>query len=154
FLNFIDCNNKNTHTESTKRLLNALDTFAAEKEFSTAEKIKKREEIYEYCKRCSKDRKEVLLENISALFYPEDVGLFKDFASAEEYKVSSVISVDNAIMRSLKYVKYRSEEFSIEFDEELVVNKKISLDARNRILIKEPPKYLIEKIKDIQGDAG
>jgi nucleoid-associated protein YejK len=150
FLNFIDCNNKNTHFESTARLIAALDEFSKQYDLSPEDKIQRRESVYNYCKQKSRGG-EVLLESISALFYPEDPSLFRDFASDERFKVGSVISIDTGQMRELKYVKYKSDSFTIEFDSELVVNKKILLDANGRLIIKELPESLIAKIKSLQN---
>lgn len=148
FLNFIDCDNKNTHHESTARLIAALEAFAFNLKLTSDDKIQRREKVYNYCNQQS--RGEVLLDTISAIFYPEDPTLFRDFASNEGYKVSSVISIDNVQMRELKYVKYKSDEFTIEFDSELVVQKKISLDNKGRLIIKDLPGSLRSKILTLQ----
>jgi nucleoid-associated protein YejK len=153
FLNFIDCDNKNTHSESTNRLLVALEAFAQEKNIPSNEKIKRKEQIHDYCTQCSKQGKEVSLSSISALIYPEDVDLFTTFASSDAYRVSSIISVDNSKMRSLKYIRYKSDELTLEFDSDLIANKIITIDSKDRLIIKDVPKDLKNKIIALQSNA-
>ena len=86
---------------------------------------------------------------ISFIINPESPDDFLDFATEDEYKVSSIISGDKNKMRILKFVKYNLDNFKIEFDSQLLTDRIIHLDVKTKKLtIKNISDELIKMIKD------
>ena len=149
FMSFIDVDNKTTTSESTNRLLKAMDDYFLKNNLDRTIKTKKRNEVYEYCHKCIDNKKEILLTVISFIINPESPDDFLDFATEDEYKVSSIISGDKNKMRILKFVKYNLDNFKIEFDSQLLTDRIIHLDVKTKKLtIKNISDELIKMIKD------
>lgn len=154
FMQFIDVDNKNTTTESTNRLIRAIDDFALSQKWERDEKISQRNKVYAYCHECIDQKKEILLSRISNILNPESPDDFLDFASEEEYKVSAIISGDKTRMRFLKTISYSNNDFKIEFDTKMLVDKTIHLDQRaNKLTIKNVPQQLQQKILELNNNA-
>lgn len=146
FMTFIDCDNKTTSTESTNRLINAIEAYSIEKKFDRDTKIRKRNEIFQYCEECINQKKEIQLSVISALINPEVVESFQEFASTEEYGVSSVISGDKARMKTIKFVTYRDKKMTVEFDYNLLGKDVFYDDKKKELTIKNLPEQLTNQI--------
>lgn len=147
FMSFIDVDNKKTTTESTNRLLKAIDDYSTKNGWDRTTKIKKRNDVFNYCHNCINLKKEILLSVISSIINPDLPEDFKDFATEDDYQVSSIISGDKSKMKILKYVTYNTEDFKIEFDTQLLINKTIHLDEKTKKLtIKNLSDELIKKI--------
>src|SRR5690606_4781428 len=117
FLTFIGCADKTTNTESSNRLKNALYKYFNENNISSDISKRIESEIYDYCQDCMRDKKEILLSHISSIVDNDFPDKFSVFASSEEFGVSEVISGDAKVLRSLRYIKYKSKnrDFVIEF---------------------------------------
>ncbi len=154
FMQFIDVDNKNTTTESTNRLIRAIDGFAIYKNWNRDEKINQRNKVYAYCHDCIDQKKEILLTRISDILNPENPDEFLDFASDERYKVSAIISGDKTRMRFLKTISYSNDDFKIEFDTQLLIDRIIHLDqSTNKLTIKNVPQPLQQKILELDNNA-
>lgn len=148
FMTFIDVDNKKTSTESTNRLISALDKYSDDKEWDRETKIKKRNEVFVYCHNCINAKREILLSVISTIIDPENPEEFQDYATEDEFKVSSVISGDKSKMKIFKYITYSDDSLKIEFDTSLLLDETIHLNESTRKLtIKNLPQDLIDKIK-------
>jgi nucleoid-associated protein YejK len=146
FLSYIDCNNKTTNTESTKRLTNALNEYAKEKAYDRNTTIKKRNAVYQYCDDCLKTKKEIQLSAISALLDPESPEGFSEFASDEKYGVSETIKGDRAQLRKMKYIMYADEKYRLEFDSDLLGKEVVYNRQKNELTFKSLPEDLIKQI--------
>lgn len=154
FMQFIDVDNKNTTTESTNRLIKAIDGFAVSHNWERDVKISQRNKVYAYCHECIDQKKEILLSRISTILDPENPNEFLDFASEEDYKVSAIISGDKSRMKFLKTISFSNNDFKIEFDTKLLVDKTIHLDQRtNKLTIKNVPEQLQQKILELNNNA-
>jgi nucleoid-associated protein len=148
FMSFIDCNNKTTKTESTNRLLKAFEEYCNEKAYDRDFKIKKRNEVFNYCTGCIDEKKEILLSSISALMDSENTEGFERFAADEKYGVSAVINGDKARLKTMKYVSYKDKEITIEFDASLL-NKDIFYDrVKKQLTFKNIPDRLAIQIPE------
>jgi nucleoid-associated protein YejK len=144
FMSFIDCNNKQTGTEASQRLINAMDTYCERYDKET--KISKRNEVYRYCDDCMANKKEIQLAVVSALLDPDNPTAFQEFASDEQYGVSAVISGDRNKIKPLKYVMYKGKQLSVEFDCSLL-GKDIIYNSEEQILtLRNLPQDLIKQI--------
>jgi nucleoid-associated protein len=146
FMNFIDCNNKTTATESTRRLTRAIDAYLAEKDYDRKTKISYKNGIYEHCSSCMKQKKDILLSAISAILDPDNPTDFQVFAADEEYGVSEVVSGDNAQLKRIKYVKYKDENYTVEFDMALLGKDIIYSQQKNELTFKRVPEELASQI--------
>jgi nucleoid-associated protein YejK len=155
FMTFIDVDNKNTSTESTNRLIKAIDGYAQKNNWDRDTKINQRNKIYAYCHNCIDNRKEILLSTISSLINPDDPTDFENFATDEEYKVSSIISGDKNKMKFLKTISYSDDSLKIEFDSQLILDQVITYNEKtNKLTIKNIATSLRDKIKELNGNAG
>lgn len=146
FLAYIDCDNKTTKTESTKRLLNALEAYATDKEFDRDKKITVKNAVYQYCESCITEQKEIQLSAISAIIDLANPNDFSEYAAGEEFGVSPIINGDKAQLRKIKYVIYKSKKYSVEFDANLLGTEVIYNKGRNELTLKNLPKDLIEQL--------
>ncbi|NHM08043.1 hypothetical protein G4D82_12495 [Flavobacterium sp. CYK-4] len=150
FMTFVDVDNKKTTTESTNSLITAFDEYSDSKRWDRDTKIKKRNQIFEYCHDCMTAKKEILLSRISSILDPDNPEEFQDFATEDGRKVSSVISGDKSKMKIFKYVSYSDDNLKIEFDSSLLINEIIHLNENTkRLTIKNLPQELIDKIKNL-----
>lgn len=148
FMSFIDCNNKTTSSESTQRLLNAVDAYSDLKLFDRETRIQRRNEIYKYCDDCITEKKEIHLAVISALLDPENPSEFQEFASDETYKVSSIISGDKTKLKPMKYIIYKAKDkkIAIEFDCSLLDKEVVYNRQKNELTVRQLPKEFANQI--------
>jgi nucleoid-associated protein YejK len=147
FMSFIDCNNKTTKTESTNRLLKAIEDYLNYKKYEREDKIKKRNEVYKYCCDCIEQGKEVTLTNVSTIFNTEQPDEFEKFASVENYSVSSIINLEKNRLKTMKFITYDDKDMKIEFDQNLLKNGTVIFDAKKKQLtFKNIPERLAKQI--------
>ncbi|WP_088160572.1 MULTISPECIES: nucleoid-associated protein [Sphingobacterium] len=149
FMTFIDCDNKNTNSESTERLVNAMNAFFEQEKYPRKKRSKIKNEVFEYCHERMSAKKEILLSYISQLIDKDDPENFQNFAIGEAYKVSSVIGGDKSRMKQLKYVSYEGSNYKIEFEREaMLLDKTVIYDKdSNDLIFKNIPLEFAEKIK-------
>jgi nucleoid-associated protein YejK len=135
FMKFIGSANKTTSTESSKRLVNALDHFCKENNYTREKTIETRNKVSDYCKDCIKEKKEISLSAISALIDNENPTLFQEYASDEERAVDEIISGDSKVLRSIGSVKYKDKDgkLNVEFSNELI-GKQVFYDDKKKQL--------------------
>lgn len=154
FMQFIDVDNKNTSTESTNRLIKAIDDYAVSESWARDFKIKQRNKVYAYCHECIDNKREISLSTISTILDPDNPEKFQDFATNEKYKVSAIISGDKTKMKLLKVISYADDELKIEFDTNLLMNNRIHYDEKsNKLTIKDVPGSLQKKILELNNNA-
>jgi nucleoid-associated protein len=142
FQTFIGCADKTTATESSRLLLNTINQFIIEKEFKEPLAKEIRAKVLEYCQNCNKNKKEILLSQISMLLNEEEPEEFATYATDEKFGNSEVIKFDSKILRTLKYVDYQSEDLTIKFNKSLV-GKSISISKdKNSITFSNLPEDL------------
>lgn len=147
FQSFIDCDNKTTNTESSKRLVNAIDAYSDGKGHDRKSKIKLKNLVGEYCSSCMKQNKEISLSAISAIIDPEHANDFMEFASDEKYGVSETIKGDKAVLRRIKYVIYKGDNYSLEFDADLLDKDIFYNKQKKELTFKRIPDSLIKQIQ-------
>lgn len=148
FLDFIGCADKSTSADSSKQLVTAINHYLDQYDYTTEEKRAKKKVIFDYCQTCIKERKEVLLDQISYLLDSENPERFADFASGEEYGVSEVVKPESSILKSLYYIEYKSEDLTIVFSKKMINKKQITYNANNKSLtIKDLPQELINQME-------
>jgi nucleoid-associated protein len=148
FLDFIGCADKSTNADSSKLLRTALNKYLDEKGYSLQEKKLKRKAVYEYCMTCIREKREVLLDQISYLLNEEDHEEFSRFASVEEYGVGEIIKPDNKILKSLQYIDFHSEDLIITFNKTKLVKKEITYNRKSQSLtINNLPADLIKQLE-------
>lgn len=146
FMTFIDCDNKTTSTESTKNLIKAFDEYANEKKYSREMKIILKNQIYEYCDDCMKNKKEIHLSSISSLLDLDNPTDFEEFASDEKYSVSATIKGDRAQLRKIKYVMYKNDNYRLEFDVNLLGKDIVYNKQKKELTFKKLPDELTNQI--------
>lgn len=154
FMRFLDVDNKTTSTESTNRLITAIEDFAKSKKWNRSITMGKKNKVFEYCHKCMDNRQEILIESIANILDPESPEIFLDLATDDTHKVSAIISGDKQRMRLLKTITYNSDELKLEFDMNLLVDKKIILENNDKnLVIKDISDELIKKIKKLSNNA-
>lgn len=147
FMSFIDCADKTTSTESTKRLIAAIDSFCNKKGYERKDIIKKRNDIFDYCIESMKNNREILLSAISAIMVLENPNEFMEFAAGEDFGVSPIISGDPAKIRRIKYVYYKDKDITVGFDN-VLLNKDVFYDSQKKQLtFKNLPKGLVDELE-------
>jgi len=147
FMSFIDCADKTTNTESTKRLIVAFNGYCKKKGYSHKDTLKKRNEVFEYCDNCMKDKKEISLSTISAILTPDNPSEFEEFASDEEYGVNPIISGDKTQLKKLRYIYYKDNDITVGFDNNLL-GKDIFYDSnKKQLTFKNLPSNLIKELE-------
>ncbi len=148
FLDFIGCADKSTNTDSSKLLLSALNQYMQKQGYSKDEIKNKKKVVFDYCQTCIKEKREVLLDQISYLINDDDPEGFAIFASTEEYGVSEIIKPDNAILRSLQYIDYKGTDLSISFNTNKLNSREVVYNANNKTLtLKNLPEALITQLE-------
>lgn len=154
FMSFIDVNNKNTSSESTSRLVRAIDDYGDTKGWDRDTKINKRNRVFAHCEECMNAKREILLSSISPFMNEENPQEFEDYCMSDEYKVSAIISGDRTKMRNLKSIIFANKELKIEFDTKLVLSEEIFLSTnRKNLTIKNIPSELRDKILALTDNA-
>lgn len=136
FIKFIGTANKTTSTESSTRLVNALEHYCKENNYSRDETVETKNRVSFYCKNCVKEKKEISLSAISALIDNENPNKFQEFAADENYAVDEIISGDPRVLRTIGSVKYKDKDgkLSVEFSNELLMNKQVLYDDKKKQL--------------------
>lgn len=147
FMAFIDCNDNTTSTESTKRLVKALDKYCISKDYDRATSIQKKNSVYDYCIDCITNKKEILLSAISALLDNENPNDFKEYAAQENNGVSEIISGDKTQLRKIKYTYYKSNDLTIIFDNKQLDNTIFYNNKTKQLTFKHLPEKLIEELE-------
>lgn len=148
FLDFIGCADKSTNTDSSQAMVKALIDFLNGKGFSTDEVRDRKKIVFDYCNTCIKEKREVLLSQISYMLDENEPNEFAEFASSEAYGVSEIVKTDTKVLRSLHYVEYRSNDLTVIFNTDLLTSKKIDYNPNTKsLLIKELPADLIKELE-------
>ena len=143
FQRFIGCEDKSTSKESSLLLRNTLNKYYDEKNIDKNQRNRLNSKIYDYCKLKNKEKKEVLLEDISRIFDEEDITGFFDYANSEDKGVSEVIKYDSSVLSTLKYVSYKSDDLNIRFSKVLIDRREIKVSKdKNSITITKIPEDL------------
>jgi len=154
FMSFVDVNNKNTSSESTNRLIKAIDAYGDQMNWTRDMKVLQRDKVFAHCQECMDAKREILLSTISVFMNVDDPTDFEDFCTDDLYKVSAIISGDRTRMKSLKTISFSNSDLKIEFDTKLLVDKTIHLDQKtNKLTIKNIPEQLKQKILELNNNA-
>lgn len=147
FMKFINCSDNTTSAESTKRLVQTLDTYCRYKKYDRNISIQKKNVVFEYCTNCITNKKEIQLSAISALLDNENPNEFKEYASQEDNGVSEIISGDKTQLRKMRYTYYKSDNLTIIFDNN-ELDKTVFYDKQTKQLIfRKLPEKLIKELE-------
>lgn len=98
------------------------------------------------------EKREILLSDVSAIMNPDYPEQFQDFATDEEFGVSSVISGNKSKLKQLKRIAYKDDNLKLEFDAKLFLDKTIIYDERhNKLTIKNIPNSLKQQIIELNA---
>ncbi|MNI25305.1 Nucleoid-associated protein YejK [compost metagenome] len=148
FLDFIGCADKSTNTDSSKLLLSALNQYMIQKNYSKEEVKSRKKSVFDYCQTCVKEKREVLLDQISYLLNDDDPEEFSRFASSEEYGVSEIIKADTNILRSLQYIDYKGSDLTISFNTNKLTTRDVIYNSEAKTLtFKNLPDSLIKQLE-------
>ena len=147
FMSFIDCNDNTTSTESTKRLIKAIEGYCKKEDYDREETIRKKNLVFQYCSDCIKQRKEIRLDAISALFDNENPNSFMEYAASEQNGVSEIISGDSKLLRKIKYVSYKSDDLTIIFDNDKLEKTVFYDKNKKQLTFKDLPEDLIIELE-------
>ena len=142
FINFIGTANKTTSTDSSKKLVNAIECYCRQNNYTRDQTVEAKNRISTYCKECIKSKKEIALSAISALMDNENPTSFQEFSSDENYAVDEIISGDLKVLRTIGSVKYKDKtgKLSIEFSNDLLIDGQVIYDAKKeQLTIKNIP---------------
>lgn len=146
FTEFIGCTDQTTSKETSTKLKNALTDFCKIKQYSDEESQRIRNEVFSYCETQRKNNDDVYLDSLSAIIYPDDPLEFKNFACSEDYQVSAVFKTDPSIIKQIRYIKYQSKNFKIEFEQSMLRSSIIYDENLNELLIKNIPDDLRKEL--------
>ena len=146
FMSYIDCNDNKTSSESTKRLVKAVESYCVKIGLDRDTAILRKNEIYDYCLDCINSKKEIQLSAISALFDNENPNGFKEYAAQEENGVSEIISGDRTRLKKMKYTFYKGKDLTIIFDNQQLDKTIFYNKAKKQLTFKELPEELINQL--------
>ena len=146
FTEFIGCTDQTTSKETSTKLKNALTDFCKNKEYSDEVSQRIRNEVVHYCENQRRNNEDVNLDSLSAIIYPEDPLEFKNFACSEDYQVSAAFKTDPSIIKQIRYIKYQSKNFKIEFEQSMLRSSIIYDENSNELLIKNIPEDLRKEL--------
>lgn len=147
FMSFIDCHDKTSSKESSKRLMIAISDFMGIQEWNREIKRKKKESIYSYCDNCITNNESIKLSTISELMNSDEPDVFMEYASKEEHSVSAIISGDRSQLKQLKSIYYKDKNMTIGFDRKLLIENLVHYDDQKKELtFKNIPQELANQI--------
>lgn len=147
FMNFIDCNDKTTNKESSKRLMVAISDYMTHQDWDRDMKRKKKELIYSYCDNCMYNNESIKLLAISELMNSYEPNDFMEYASNEEHSVSAIISGDRSQLKQLKSIYYKDKNMTISFERKLLIENRVHYDDNKKELtFRNIPEELIDQI--------
>lgn len=142
FLTFIGCADKTTSTESSTSLLNTIDEYIREKGIGDKDAKELKGKIFSYCQERNREKKEILLSQISFMFDEENPNDFAIFASDEKFGNNEIIKYDNKTLRTLKFIDYQTPDFTLKFNKQLL-GKTIKInESKTVITITDLPEEL------------
>lgn len=148
FQSYIGCKDTSTNTLSSKRLVTALDDYLKEKTIPHNKRILIKNNVFDYCQKKSKESVPITLQAISSIVNKEEPNAFLEFASTEKYQVGECIKYDSSKLKKLKYVDYRSDEFTLIFST-AKINDTIVYNRDKKILtISNLPQPLIDELEN------
>lgn len=147
FMAFVDCKDNTTNSESTKRLVKAIDEYCKTIGLDRNTSIHKKNAIFQYCTDCMNGKKEIRLDAISALFDNEHPNLFMEYAANEQNGVSEIISGDRKQLRKIKYVNYQTDDLTIIFDKNKLEETVFYDKVRKQLTFKKLPEGLIDELE-------
>lgn len=146
FMSFIDCSDKTSSKQSSKRLLKAIDDYMTSKSWDFETRRQKKNDIFAYCDKCISNKEGIRLSTISDLIDSENPSDFLEFASEETREVSAVISGNRSELKRLKSIYYKDKSMMLSFDRDML-KERIKYDPSKRSLtFKNIPQELIEQI--------
>lgn len=134
FMTFIGCADKTTSSVASKRLMSTLDEYCNYKQFDQKKTVEIKNTVTQYGLDCIKEKRAIMLSYISMLIDGENPDDFKEFASEEEHGVNEIISGDNTVFKSNRVTKYKTNDLLVEFNNMLLVQKKIIYNKKNKTL--------------------
>ena len=147
FLNFIDCNDKTTNKESSKRLMIAISDYMKHQDWDRDMKRKKKELIYSYCDNCMYNNESIKLLAISELMNSDEPNDFMEYASNEEHSVSAIISGDRSQLKQLKSIYYKDKNMTSSCERKLLIENRVHYDDKKKELtFRNIPEELIDQI--------
>lgn len=145
FQNFIGCADKTTATESSTRLKSAINSYCIENGFDGTRTKEVKRKVYEYCQDCNRNRKEIQLTHISSIVDDENSEAFSFYASNENFSVSEIIKYDSKTLKTLKFVDYQSEDFSIRINKQMIgKTAKINKEKKTLTLTNIPDELIAQ----------
>lgn len=145
FQNFIGCADKTTATESSTRLKSAINSYCIENGFDDTRTKDVKRKVYEYCQDCNRNKKEIQLTHISSILDDENSEAFSVYASNEKFSVSEIIKYDSKTLKTLKFVDYQSEDFSIRINKQMIgKTAKINKEKKTLTLTNIPDELIAQ----------
>lgn len=145
FQNFIGCADKTTATESSTRLKSAIHSYCVENGFDDTKTKDIKRKVYEYCQDCNRSKKEIQLTHISSIVDDESPEAFSAYASNEKFSVSEIIKYDSKTLKTLKFVDYQSEDFSIRINKQMIgKTAKINKEKKTLTLTNIPDELIAQ----------
>jgi len=120
FQNFIGCADKTTATESSTLLKNTIISYFKEIGLDEVSQTKLNSQIHDYCAERNRNRKEILLSQISYLIDEDNPEDFLSYATDERFGNSEIIKYDSKTIGTLKYVNFDSDDLKLKFNKKLM----------------------------------
>lgn len=144
---FIGCDNKQTNEEASTRLVNAINAYCKHKGLSEDDTKNVRNRAFDFCQDRMSQNSEIPLDGISAIIDGENPYDFTEFASQEEYEVSSMISGNKTVLKGLQRIKYKTPNLHIEFQQSLLDDSVFYNSQLKELTFKNLPAALIEQLE-------
>jgi len=133
YLNFIGCEDRTTASQSSRLLLDTINTYVQEKGIPQHTYKDVTSRILDYCQDCNKRKIEINLAQISRHFDDENPDDFLFYATSERFGNNEIIKYDSKILRTLKFIDYKSEDFELKFNKKML-GKSIRYNKSKNIL--------------------
>lgn len=147
FLEFMGCTDRKPSRESSEKLVEALDAYLETKDLTPDEKQEVKEKVAVHCEETMKRGDPIELRRISFVVNEDEPEEFAEFASSDEYGVSSSFDGHKNTIIRLQKISYKGKDLSINFSRHLVDRTIHYEQETNRIIITDVPQELAQQFQ-------
>lgn len=150
FKRFIGCTDQTSAIESSKLLKKAILDYLPRLNLDKQAKDDLKNRVLCYCYAQIDKKLDISLGHISSMINADEPNLFQEFASSEDYRVSSIIKGHKKTLKPLKFYVYHSQNLTIEFDSGLIDDTIFFHEEANELKIINVPEDLRRQLVNEQ----
>ena len=146
FVSFVGCTDLTSAKEQSRGLIVAVKDYLSAQGTQVDESERLQNLVFDHCSQCIQTKQPIFLASVAAILNGGRPNEFVEFANGEKYKVSSSFGGDRTVLRSLRFVSFRSKTLSISFEKDLFGKSVVYRPKENALVIKNIPPELKEQL--------